>query len=467
VKKLAIVLSCLALTVACSGEDTKDTDGNNTGGNSNVVPIPDQCSADCNGALVGVNTDTMLCTEYNSSLYSSGNVVCTEECTADTTGCVEAVEPKAAEFQQCVVTGEESNCDTGLECATFDGAAYYCMKPCPGPAPEDDPDADDGCGVNECVALTTTNYCFKKEAQRDAACFDNLKTCVDGAGECTPTDYVDGEAAELRCKITCDIASDGSECPADESCLLDPLPYGTVQQDENEQQVLCTDENAAEVCDPGFECVELSGGTQACFKRNGLCGTSVPACLSIETSEWQACVQDGDLCTPDNGHAYCDTFETADDGTAGAEAYCAEVQGQGQAGICLAYCEGADGDLYCGTDAQCVRPAEVTYYLNVARTDAGEYVDCSVPADCSAYNTDGDLPFDCVELTIGFVCSRALKQCIANEEADLITAANECNVVGAADDCGEVDPTDATDATDPTDPTDATDATDATDPSDG
>ena len=91
-KKLAIVLSCLALTVACSGEDTKDNTGNGNG-------IPDQCSADCNGALVGV--PNMLCTEYNSSAYASGNVICTEDCTADVTGCVEAVAPSAGEFQQC------------------------------------------------------------------------------------------------------------------------------------------------------------------------------------------------------------------------------------------------------------------------------------------------------------------------------------------------------------------------------
>jgi hypothetical protein len=467
VKKLAIVLSCLALTVACSGEDTKDTDGN-----GNISGIPDQCSADCNGALIGVDTSTMLCTEYNSSLYESGNVICTESCTADVSQCVEAVAPSAAEFQQCTGQGQ-GNCDTNLECVTFDGTTSYCVTPCQG---EDDTTT---CGSNECVEFTSASFCLKKEAQRDAACIENLKTCVEGAGECTPTDYDQdaGQGTELRCKLTCDIAGDGSDCPTDESCLTDPLGFGSVQQDEAGNQVTCTDETAATVCEAGFECVELNGGVQACFKRNGLCGTSVPSCLSVEIEAWQQCVQDGELCTPDNGHAYCADMPDADDGTSGASAYCAEVQGQGQPGICLAYCEGNDGDLHCGTEAQCVRPAEVSYYLNVARTDGGDYVDCSVADDCSAYNTAGDLPFDCVELTIGFVCSRALKQCIANDEADVITAANECNLVGAADDCGEevdasdagdaADAGDASDAGDAADAADATDATDATDPSDG
>ena len=119
-KKLAIVLSCLALTVACSGEETKDNEGGNNG-------IPDQCSADCNGALVGV--PNMLCTEYNSSLYESGNVICTEECTVDLSGCVEAAAPTAVEFQQCTGTGQ-GNCSDGLDCVTFDGQTSYCVTPC-------------------------------------------------------------------------------------------------------------------------------------------------------------------------------------------------------------------------------------------------------------------------------------------------------------------------------------------------
>jgi hypothetical protein len=457
VKKLAIVLSCLALTVACSGsEDAKDTD---TNGNGEVPTIPDNCSSDCNGALVGV--PNMLCTEYNSSLYESGYVICTDTCTADISQCVEAAAPTAAEFQQCTGTGQ-GNCSDGLDCITFDGQTSYCVTPCQG--------ADDAttCGSNECVEFATANYCLKKEAQRDAACFENLKTCVDGAGECTPTDYDQdaGQGTELRCKLTCDVAGDGSDCPADETCLTDPLGFGSVQQDDAGNQVTCTDETADSVCDAGFECVELNGGIQACFKRNGLCGTSVPACLSAEQTEWSECAQDqANLCTPDNGHAYCADIEDAADGTAGAFAMCVDMGG---AGLCLAYCEGNDGDLHCGAGAQCVRPSEITLYIDVAG-DGPDYVDCATDSDCDGVNIAGELPYTCVELTVGNKCSRALKQCIADVEADAIVTANECNLWGAAEDCGQepTDDSDASDASDAADPTDATDATDAADPSDG
>jgi hypothetical protein len=381
----------------------------------------------------------MLCTEYNSSAYASGNVICTEDCTADVAGCVEAVAPSAGEFQQCSGQGQ-GNCDTGLECVTFDGTTSYCVTPCQG--------ADDAttCGTNECVEFTSANFCLKKEAQRDAACIENLKTCVDGAGECTPTDYDQdaGQVSAMRCKITCDVAGDESDCPADESCLTDPLGFGSVQQDENEQDVNCTDETAATVCDAGYDCVQLNSGSQSCFKRNGLCGTSVPSCLSAEQSAWSECAQDASmLCTPDNGHAYCADTADADDGTAGAYSYCVDMGG---AGLCFAFCEGNEGNLNCGEGAQCVRPAEPILYLNVARDASDEYVPCTAASDCEAYNTEGDLPFDCVELTIGQYCSRALKMCINDTEA--------ASMSGGSD-------------SDTSDASDAGDASDATDPSDG
>ena len=119
------------------------------------------------------------------------------------------------------------------------------------------------------------------------------------------------------------------------------------------------------------------------------------------------------ICTPDNGNAYCADTPDADDGTAGAVSYCIDLGG---AGLCFAFCEGDDGDLNCGAGAQCVRPAEPILYLNVARDASDEYVACSTAADCEAYNDADDLPFDCVELTIGSYCSRALKMCIADTE---------------------------------------------------
>ena len=89
----------------------------------------------------------------------------------------------------------------------------------------------------------------------------------------------------------------------------------------------------------------------------------------------------------------------------------------GGAGICFAFCEGNDGDLNCGAGAQCVRPEEPILYLDVARDAADEYVPCTAASDCEAYNTADDLPYECIELTIGNFCSRALKMCVSDDEA--------------------------------------------------
>ena len=55
-KKLAIVLSCLALTVACSGEETKDNEGGNNGGNTAMSRL----SIGTSGPDISIATDGKL-----------------------------------------------------------------------------------------------------------------------------------------------------------------------------------------------------------------------------------------------------------------------------------------------------------------------------------------------------------------------------------------------------------------------
>ena len=71
-KKLAIVLSCLALTVACSGEETKDNEGGNNG-------IPDQCEGplfirgDINSDHRSNIVDVILSLRF---LFTQGTITC-------------------------------------------------------------------------------------------------------------------------------------------------------------------------------------------------------------------------------------------------------------------------------------------------------------------------------------------------------------------------------------------------------
>ena len=57
--------------------------------------------------------------------------------------------------------------------------------------------------------------------------------------------------------------------------------------------------------------------------------------------------------------------------------------------------------------------------------------------------TEGDLPFDCVELTIGQYCSRALKMCINDAEAASMSGGSDSDTSDASD-AGDV--SDASDA---------------------
>jgi hypothetical protein len=90
-------------------------------------------------------------------------------------------------------------------------------------------------------------------------------------------------------------------------------------------------------------------------------------------------------------------------------------------GICIAFCEGNSGDLDCGDGFACERPAQALLYLDVARDANDEYVTCASAEDtsCGEITIDeGDYPYACIELTIGFTCARALKQCVQNMTVD-------------------------------------------------
>ena len=416
-KKL-VVLSLIAFAAACSSGDTSSDNDVASGDSPWLNP---NCSADCNGNLAGVTDGS--CAEYNSNLYESGTITCTDECLADTTNCVEREAPKAQEFSVCTGGPGQGNCDEGLECASFDGTTSYCVRPCQG---EDDTTT---CGENKCVEFTSGGFCFQATAQRDTACLDNLKWCAEGQGECQPTayDYDAQTGTDFRCKITCDMGMENT-CGNGESCLSDPLGFGSVQETNPD----CVDDST---CDPGYECVELNSGNKQCFKRNGLCGTPVGNCMmdisdltadtpTGEVQSWfqqtaQACIQENGECTIEDavGHAYCDEITPAVEGASAAFSMCVDLG----AGLCVAFCDGNDGDLDCGEGYACERPAQTLLYLDVARDASDEYVTCTSASDTSCGEIafeEGDIPYSCIELTIGFTCARALKQCVQIASVD-------------------------------------------------
>ena len=444
-KKL-VVLSLIAFAAACSSGDTSKDNGDTASGDSPW--LNPNCSADCNGNLAGVTDGS--CAEYNSNLYESGTITCTDECLADTSNCVEREAPKAQEFSVCTGGPGQGNCDDGLECASFDGTTSYCVRPCQG---DDDTTT---CGENKCVEFTNGGFCFQASAQRDTACLENLKWCADGQGDCQPTsyDYDLEQPTDYRCKVTCDMGAENT-CANGESCLADPLGFGSVQETNPD----CVDDST---CEPGYECVELNSGNQQCFKRNGLCGNPVGNCMmdiselaadtpSGEVQSWfqqtaQACIQENGECTVDDavGHAYCDEITPAVEGGNAAFSMCVDLG----MGLCVAFCDGNSGDLDCGEGFACQRPAQALLYLDVARDANEEYASCATDADCDAYQDEDPVPYTCIELTVGMTCSRALKQCVQNASVDPSTDDAGTDDAGT-DDAGTDDAgTDGTDGTD-------------------
>ena len=206
--------------------------------------------------------------------------------------------------------------------------------------------------------------------------------------------------------------------------MVDPIGFGSVQETNPD----CDDDS---VCDPGFECIEIGMGTKQCFKRNGLCGNPVGNCM-MDISElesgtpvgdvqsWfqeaaQACLQDNGACTVAGtvGHAYCAEIIPAVEDASPAFSMCVDLG----MGLCIAFCDGSEGELDCGAGFACERPAQPLLYLDVARDANDMYVSCSGLSDTSCGEIaidEGDIPYSCSDLTIGFKCARALKQCVQN-----------------------------------------------------
>ena len=446
------MLSLIAFAAACSSGDTK-TD---TNGNGDTPWLNSNCSEDCNGNLAGVTDGS--CAEYNSNLYESGTITCTDACLADTSNCVEAPVPKAQEFSTCTGGPGPGNCDEGLECVSFDGTTSYCVRPCQG---EDDTTT---CGENTCIEFTSSGYCLQATAQRDTACLDNLKWCAEGAGECMPTgyDYDAQTGKDYRCKVRCDLGEENT-CAGGESCLPDPVGFGEVQATAPD----CVDDTT---CDPGFSCTDLGGASNQCFRRYGLCGNPVANCMfdiadltadtpSGEVQNWftstaQQCIgTDGERTVSDAvGHAYCNEITPADADANAAFSMCVDLQG---VGLCIAFCEGTTGDLDCGEGYACERPAQALLYLDLAEdeTSADGYVACETDDDCSAVQDGDAVPYTCLELTSGKKCSRALKQCVQNASVDPSTDDTTDTTDDSTDDStdGTDDSTDGTDDSTDTD----------------
>ena len=330
-------------------------------------------------------------------LPSLGPLRCANDCAGfDESGCYGTI-PMGG------VCGDVTlgTCDEGMECMGF-GDISYCVKACGGS------DDTETCGTDfECVEFLENNYCLERTALRDAPCYENGRSCAVDAGECRPTeyDYNAQVAAAYRCKPGCELSGDASQCSDGDTCLPDPLGFGEIQVDSPQ----CESDDA---CEPGFVCTELAGGESQCFKRNGLCGDSVPACLSIDPEDWTNCAADvANQCSLGDGHAYCVDPVSATPGVDPGFALCVDLGGTG---LCFNFCENTSGvELDCGPGAVCERPSEVVLYLDVARDASGNYAPCATADDCVAYNTPDDSAYDCTELTIGNYCARPLKQCVA------------------------------------------------------
>ena len=219
----------------------------------------------------------------------------------------------------------------------------------------------------------------------------------------TSYDYGSSQAMEYRCKLDCDLAA--PSCPEAESCLPDPIGFGQVQ----DNNASCVDDTA---CEPGYTCTELSDGSQQCFKRNAICGTTADTCLASTVEEVTACTENDALrCDTLSGHTYCEEVVPADPAADAAFTSCADL---GTGGVCLSFCETASGDLDCGAGASCVRPDEPIFYLDVARDAADDYAACVSVIDCLSYNDGDGADFDCIQLSMGgSFCARALKQCMS------------------------------------------------------
>lgn len=331
-------------------------------------------------------------------LPSLGPLRCASDCAGfDTAGCYGTIALGGACGEVTMGT-----CEEGLQCMGF-GSDSYCVESCEG---EDDATT---CGDGfECVEFLEDNYCLQRTAVRDDVCYENGRSCLEEAGECTPTEYdYDAQVASAyRCKVPCELAGDGSECSGGEACLADPLGFGSIQNDSPD----CESDSE---CAAGYACTALASGVSQCFKPNGICGNSVPPCLSSDPAEWDACLADtGNHCSLEAGHSYCADPVSAVEGVDPAFALC--VDSGGGTGLCFQFCERADGtELDCGAGAVCERPENIVLYLDVALDAGGNYAPCSTADDCLSYNTADDSPYACTALTIGNYCARPLKQCVA------------------------------------------------------
>jgi len=163
-----------------------------------------ECSADCNGAL-----PVVACAVLDSSRYSGGEAICTDQCTVSFASCVEIF--TALEGEVC--TG--GDCVDELACRNLEGVGFICVQQC-------NPVAPNTCGGGrECREIGTS--------PTDGACFDVGACMPNGATRCVTNELETCTDHDWVTTQNCTTTS--ASCAPDGSGGFYCAPNGTCDED--------------------------------------------------------------------------------------------------------------------------------------------------------------------------------------------------------------------------------------------
>jgi hypothetical protein len=372
-----------------------------------------KCSADCNGRLT-----TTWCPNHGDQ-YTGGTMGCnTTTCTLDDSLC-ETAGGNVAEFGECTGTGQ-GNCQNGLVCV-----AGYCVYSCAGGATcatdrYCSASAGQTCqGLGEhgdlCIdpfegepCAEQTDYCAPMLTGTIGAC---TKDCppveIDGPANCAAGEYCLGTNF-YRQGVACAIGADcgtGYDCydlaarGLPSMCTTSANPTSASDYETKS----CVDDSDCS----GLECIGFDDGP-LCAINSPICAQVVPFYDGTTEIDPQTggnvipyrfvCGIGGHLCGVIGA-----TGQAADTG-------CETVFGDDYSGICIATCDdGNGGDLDCGTDYTCQRPAPDDPAAFLWDRQGGG-VACTVAT--AADDCDPEYP-TCVNFRSGgYLCGRPKKICL-------------------------------------------------------
>jgi len=302
--------------------------------------------------------------------FTAGELACSAQCSLDTRGCTLCGNNKVEAGELC--DGAQVGAET---CASQIGPGMVGTLSC----------------SSSCQSYDSSN-CFSA-LPRDEPCNPN-----------DPVDYCDAETICTRthpldsnlgaCMVPCNRAQLGQKgsCGAGELCLdtgnYEAQPGSSSCQSNSE----CSQSE-------GYRCLKDSQGVTVCARELTACGNEVA--WSGDFSVFGKFP--GPTCSLDtSSHDYC----ALPQGDPGAIVSCADVNGSGVSGVCLAYCDGEGGpDLACRTGYTCQLPANAAYVVPES-SPTGSLVTCTVDADCSP-------PHICESFPQGKYCARPAKMCVA------------------------------------------------------